>query len=85
MIILLMEIQKKVLRYCLARPFEIKVLVKLNCFLRIEAAYSKQGLFVSQGKYTLDLLKETGKLGTIKNCPYLAEPQTRQRRNECCG
>jgi hypothetical protein len=35
----------------------------LKYFLEIEIAHSPKGLFISQRKYTLDLLKETGKLG----------------------
>jgi hypothetical protein len=35
----------------------------LKYFLGIEIAHSLKGLFISQRKYTLDLLKETGKLG----------------------
>jgi hypothetical protein len=35
----------------------------LKYFLGIEIAHSKNGLFISQRKYTLNLLKETGKLG----------------------
>lgn len=31
--------------------------------LGMEVARSKEGIFISQRKYTLDLLKETGKLG----------------------
>jgi hypothetical protein len=31
--------------------------------LGIEVAYSQQGIFISRGKYVLDLLQETGKLG----------------------
>nr|KYP53160.1 hypothetical protein KK1_024983 [Cajanus cajan] len=41
----------------------MKDLGKLKYFLRIEVAYSKNGIFISQRKYVLDLLKETGKLG----------------------
>ena len=41
----------------------MKDLGKLKYFLGIEVAYSKQGIFISQRKYILDLLKETGKLG----------------------
>jgi Reverse transcriptase (RNA-dependent DNA polymerase) len=45
--------------------FDIKDLGRLKYFLRIEIAHSKEkGLFLSQRKYILDLLKETGKLGT---------------------
>ncbi|RDX70413.1 putative mitochondrial protein, partial [Mucuna pruriens] len=41
----------------------MKELGKLKYFLGIEAAYSKQGIFISQRKYVLDLFKETRKLG----------------------
>ncbi|KAL0410895.1 UNVERIFIED_CONTAM: Retrovirus-related Pol polyprotein from transposon RE1 [Sesamum latifolium] len=51
------------LRKCLAKEFEIKELGKLKYFLGIEVAYSKHGIFLSQRKYVLDLLKETGTLG----------------------
>ncbi|CAA7390863.1 unnamed protein product [Spirodela intermedia] len=45
----------------LSREFDIKSLGRLKYFLRIEVAYSK-GVFLSQHKYILDLLQETGKL-----------------------
>ena len=41
----------------------MKDLGKLKYFLGIEVAYSRQGIFISQRKYILDILKETGKLG----------------------
>lgn len=47
----------------LAAEFEIKELGKLKYFLGIEVAYSKEGLFISQQKYIIDLLMETGMLG----------------------
>jgi Reverse transcriptase (RNA-dependent DNA polymerase) len=47
----------------LQRNFDIKDLGKLKYFLGIEVAHSSKGLFISQRKYVLDLLKETGKLG----------------------
>ena len=36
---------------------------KPRYFLGIEVAYQKHGLLLSQRKYTLDLLEETGMLG----------------------
>jgi Reverse transcriptase (RNA-dependent DNA polymerase) len=45
------------------KKFGIKDLGKLKYFLGIEIAHSKKGLFLSQRKYVLDLLQETGKLG----------------------
>lgn len=47
----------------LLAEFDIKELGKLKYFLGIEVAHSKLGIFISQQKYVLDLLKETGKLG----------------------
>ena len=44
----------------LAREFEIKALGPLRYFLGLEVAYSSSGIFVSQQKYTVDLLKLTG-------------------------
>lgn len=44
---------------CLLKEFDIKELGKLKYFLGIELAHSKQGIFISQQKYVLDLLKET--------------------------
>jgi Reverse transcriptase (RNA-dependent DNA polymerase) len=41
----------------------IKDLGKLKYFLGIKIVHSQKGLFISQRKYVLDLLKETGKLG----------------------
>jgi len=47
----------------LKENFDIKDLGKLKYILGIEIAHSDKGLFLSQRKYTLDLLKKTGKLG----------------------
>jgi Reverse transcriptase (RNA-dependent DNA polymerase) len=47
----------------LKENFNIKDLGLLKYFLGIEIARSPKGLFISQRKYALDLLKETGKLG----------------------
>ena len=46
----------------LKAEFEIKDLGNLRYFLGIEVVRSKNGIFISQRKYTLDLLAETGKL-----------------------
>ena len=54
--------EREALRCQLTNEFEIKDLGKLKYFLRIEVAYSKRAIFISQHKYMLDLLKETGKL-----------------------
>ena len=44
--------------------FDIKDLGELKYFLGIEVCRSKEGLFLSQRKYALDLLNEVGKLGS---------------------
>ena len=51
------------LKKLLAQEFEIKDLGKLQYFLGIEVARSSKGIFISQRKYILDLLKETGMTG----------------------
>ncbi|KAK2997364.1 hypothetical protein RJ639_025480 [Escallonia herrerae] len=51
------------LKQCLASEFEIKDLGSLKFFLRMEIARSRKGIAVSQRKYVLDLLKETGMSG----------------------
>ena len=55
------EIEKHSMNERLFAQFEIKDLGKLKYFFGIEVAYSRQGIFISQRKYILDLLKETGK------------------------
>jgi Reverse transcriptase (RNA-dependent DNA polymerase) len=56
-----MEEIKKV-KAQLRKKFDIKDLGILKYFLGIEIAHSSKGIFISQRKYILDLLKETGKL-----------------------
>ena len=51
------------LKQCLLKEFDIKEPGRLKYFLGIEVAHSKQGIFISQQKYVLDLLREIGKLG----------------------
>ncbi|RDY01436.1 hypothetical protein CR513_15229, partial [Mucuna pruriens] len=73
------EIEKLTLKEKLATKFEMKELGKLKYFLEIEVAYSKQGIFISQMKNVLDLLKETGKLG----CKTSRVPIEQNHRIEC--
>ena len=47
-------------------------------FPGIEVAYSTQGIFISQQKYVIDLLKETGKIG----CKPVSTPMD---PNQKCG
>ena len=54
------ETEKNTLRQCLAKEFEIKDLGKMKYFLGIEVARSKQGIFISQHKYVIDLFRVTG-------------------------
>ncbi|KAI9186008.1 hypothetical protein LWI28_012937 [Acer negundo] len=54
------EIQK--LKGFLAKDFEVKDLGNLRYFFGMEVARSKKGISVSQRKYVLDLLEETGML-----------------------
>ena len=51
------------LKKSLASEFEIKDLGSLRYFLGMEMVCSKKGIVVSQRKYILDLLKETGMNG----------------------
>ncbi|CAL9025768.1 unnamed protein product, partial [Prunus brigantina] len=54
--------QLKLQKY-LSQEFEMKDLGDLKYFLGIEVARSANGIFLSQRKYVLDLLAETGLLG----------------------
>ncbi|CAL2264850.1 unnamed protein product [Prunus armeniaca] len=56
------EEQLKLQNY-LSQDFEMKDLGDLKYFLGIEVARSKTGIFLSQRKYVMDLLTETGMFG----------------------
>jgi len=47
----------------LSKEFEVKDVGQLRYFLGIEIARSPRGIVLSQQKYVLDLLNETGMLG----------------------
>ena len=61
--------------------FEIKDLGQLRYFLGMEIARSKSGIVVSQKKYTLDLLSETGMLG-CKPAPSPIDQNQKIGKNE---
>ena len=52
--------ERKALQSYLSSEFEMKDLGYLKYFLRIEVSRSDKGIFLSQRKYALDLLQETG-------------------------
>lgn len=58
------------LKNFLSNQFEVKDLGQLKYFLGMEVARSSKGIIISQKKYVLDLLKETGLLG----CKSVATP-----------
>jgi hypothetical protein len=51
--------ERDIIRKRLSAKFEIKELGKLKYFLGIEVTHLEKGIFISQQKYILDLLKET--------------------------
>ena len=54
--------EREALQDYLSREFEMKDLGPLKYFLGIEVSRSDKGIFLSQRKYALDLLQETGML-----------------------
>ena len=52
--------ERKALQEHLSREFEMEDLGTLKYFLGIKVSQSNKGIFLSQRKYALDLLQETG-------------------------
>lgn len=48
----------------LSRCISMKNLGKLKYYLGIEVSRGQEGIFLSQGKYALDIVTETGNLGS---------------------
>nr|KYP34567.1 hypothetical protein KK1_044462 [Cajanus cajan] len=65
--------ERKALQNYLSGKFEMKDLGPLKYFLGIEVSRSKTGLFLSQRKYILDLLRETGMEGCYPTTTPLEE------------
>ncbi|XP_059663880.1 uncharacterized mitochondrial protein AtMg00810-like [Cornus florida] len=62
--------EMKALKKYLSREFEMKDLGPLRYFLGIEVSRSNKRIFLSQRKYALDLLQETG----MTSCQLAATP-----------
>jgi hypothetical protein len=85
----------KWLKEKLGKAFEIKDLGHLRYFLGIEIARSSKGIVLSQRKYVLDLLIETGMLGCRPCCSwvdknhqihaYLGDPVDREAYQRLVG
>ena len=52
--------EQRLLSQHLAKEFEMKTIGRLKYFLGIEVSHSKKDIIISQQKYVIDLLKETG-------------------------
>ena len=74
-------VEQGCLKHNLAWEFEIKDLGQLRYFLGIEVAHSKEGIFLSQRQYVLDLLDETSLLGE-KRGRILVDPNTKLQANK---
>ena len=74
----------------LSHKFQTKDLGKLRYFLGIEVAQSKDGVVISQRKYAMDILEETGLLNAkpvdtpmdpnVKLLPNQGDPLSDPRR-----
>jgi hypothetical protein len=89
----MMNQRSNVLR--IRKELEVKDLGQLRYFLGIEIARSPKGIVLSQRKYVLDLLSETGMLGcrpastpidpNHKLCPESGDPVNKERYQRLVG
>ena len=76
-------VEKAALQHHLASEFEMKDLGALKYFLGIEVARSEQGIFLSQRKYILDILTDTGMLASkLANTPMELNHQLGEYPNQ---
>ncbi|GJR46947.1 uncharacterized mitochondrial protein-like protein [Tanacetum coccineum] len=75
------EDQIKETKKFLNEKFSIKDLGPLKYFLGIEAARTKDGIVLSQQKYTLDFLEDSGMLG-CRQCTFPMEPNIKLDKGE---
>jgi transposase InsO family protein len=83
------------LKQNLSKEFEVKDLGQLKYFLGIEIARSPRGIVLSQRKYVLDLLSDTGMLGcrpastpieqNYKLCAESGDPVNKERYQRLVG
>lgn len=89
------EVEIKRLKENLSKEFEVKDLSQLRYFLGIEVAQSQKGIILTQRKYVLDLLNETGILGcrpastpidpNHKLCAESGDPVNKERYQRLVG
>lgn len=89
------EVETKCLKENMSKEIEVKNLGQLRYLLGIEIAQSPKGIVLSQRKYVLDLLNETGMLGcrsastpidkNHNSCAELGDPVNKERYQRLVG